>query len=57
MKKFAKIPLYALGSAGGLFTVLFTIYFFNLDEKFMAYCVDPILQWWYDNKVEHNYYV
>ena len=57
MKKLAKIPLYALGGAGGAFVVLFTIYFFNLDEKFMAYAVDPILQWWYDNKVEHNYYV
>ena len=57
MKKLAKIPLYALGGAGGAFVVLFTVYFFNLDEKFMAYAVDPILQWWYDNKVEHKYYV
>ncbi len=57
MKKAVKIPLVALGGASSVFAVLFTIYFFNLDEKFMAYCVDPILQWWYDNKVEHKYYV
>jgi len=57
MKKFAKIPLMVLGGGAGAFTLLFTVYFFNLDMKFMAYCVDPILQWWYDNKVEHNYYV
>ena len=57
MNKFVKIPLKLLGGAAGTFVVLFTVYFFNLDEKFMAYCVDPILQWWYNNKVEPKYYV
>ena len=57
MKKFVKIPLIALGGGASAFLVLFTVYFFNLDMKFMAYIVDPVLQWWYDNKVEHKYYV
>ena len=57
MKTFVKIPLIALGGGASAFLVLFTVYFFNLDMKFMAYIVDPVLQWWYDNKVEHKYYV
>ena len=57
MKKIVKIPLLIVSGIVGLFAALFAVYFFNLDEKFMAYCVDPVLQWWYDNKVEHKYYV
>ena len=57
MKKCVKLPLTVLGGGFGAFLLLFIVYFFNLDMKFMAYCVDPILQWWYDNKVEHKYYV
>ena len=57
MKKIVKLPLIALGGGVGAFVLLFTVYFFNLDMKFMAYIVDPVLQWWYDNKVEHKYYV
>ncbi|MCF0138278.1 MAG: hypothetical protein HUJ66_07940 [Oscillospiraceae bacterium] len=56
MNKFAKIPLMVLGGAGGTFAVLFTVYFFNLDMKFMAYCVDPILQKVYNSRTP-NYYV
>lgn len=56
MKKCVKIPLQILGGAGGLVAVLFTVYFFNLDMKFMAYAVDPILQKVYDSR-KPNYYV
>ena len=37
-----KIPLAILGSAAGFFTVTFTIYFFNLDMKFLSRFVEPI---------------
>ena len=57
MKKCVKVPLTVIGGGVGAFLVLFTVYFFNLDMKFMAYIVDPVLQWWYDNKVEHKYYI
>ena len=56
MNKLAKLSLKALGGATGTFLLLFTVYFFNLDEKFMAYCVDPILQAVY-NRRKPNYYV
>lgn len=55
MNKFAKIPLTILGGAGGLFAVLFTVYFFNLDMKFMTYCVAPILEWNYDRIPRKQY--
>lgn len=55
MNKFAKIPLTILGGAGGVFAVLFTIYFFNLDLKFMTYCVAPILEWNYDRIPRKQY--
>ena len=38
-----KIPLAILGSAAGFFAVTFTIYFFNLDMKFLSRFVEPIL--------------
>ena len=38
-----KIPLAILGGAAGFFTVTFTIYFFNLDMKFLSRFVEPIL--------------
>ena len=50
-----KIPLAILGSAAGFFTVTFTIYFFNLDMKFLAYCVEPILLWNYDRIPRKQY--
>ena len=53
MKKIIGILL-----AGGIgaFAVTFLIYMFNLDMKFMAYVVDPILQKNYDAR-KKNYYV
>ena len=56
MKNYVKIPLQIIGGASGLFAVLFTIYFFNLDMKFMAYAVDPILQKVYDRR-KPDFYV
>lgn len=55
MNKLVKIPLMALGGAGGVFAVLFTVYFFNLDLKFMTYCVAPILEWNYDRIPRKQY--
>lgn len=43
-----KIPLAILGSAAGFFAVTFTIYFFNLDMKFLSRFVEPILLRHYD---------
>ncbi len=56
MNKIAKIPLMVLGGGASAFAVLFTVYFFNLDMKFMAYAVDPILQKVYDSR-KPKYYV
>ncbi len=56
MKNSVKIPLKILGGGAGVFAVLFTVYFFNLDMKFMAYAVDPILQKIYNSR-KPNYYV
>ena len=39
MNKFAKIPLMMLGGGESVFALRFTVYFFNLDMKFMSYCV------------------
>ena len=33
----------------GVFTVLFTIFFFDLDGKFLYYVVEPVLKKHYDN--------
>lgn len=56
MNKLVKIPLMIAGGGAGLFAVTFTIYMFNLDMKMMA-LLEPLLAWWYDNKVEHKYFV
>lgn len=56
MNKIVKALLIALASAVGLFLVTFAIYFFNLDMKFMAKFVDPILQKHY-NKIPRKQYV
>lgn len=56
MSKFTKIPLMALGGAGSLFAVTFTIYFFNLDMKFLSAFVEPILLKHYD-KIPRKQYV
>ena len=55
MSKFVKIPLYVLGILASLFLVTFGIYFFNLDMKFMANIVDPILQKHYDKIPRKTY--
>jgi len=39
-----------------LFVLLFTIYFFNLDMKFMTYVVAPILEKHYD-KIDREQYL
>lgn len=41
MSKLKMLPLKMLGGGAGLFAVTFAIYFFNLDMKFLAYCVEP----------------
>ncbi len=51
-----KIPGIILGSIGGFFAVTFTIYFFNLDMKFLSIFVEPILLKHYD-KIPRNHYV
>lgn len=40
----------------GLFVLLFTIYFFNLDMKLMTYVVAPILEKHY-NKIKRKQYL
>ena len=50
-----KIPLAILGSAAGFFTVTFTIYFFNLDMKFLSRFVEPILLRHYDTIPRKQY--
>lgn len=45
-----------LGGGASVFAVLFTVYMFNLDMKFMSYCVEPILLKIYDMR-KPNYYV
>ncbi len=51
-----KIPGIILGSIGGFFAVTFTIYFFNLDMKFLSTFVEPILLKHYD-KIPRKHYV
>lgn len=51
-----KIPLAILSSAAGFFAVTFTIYFFNLDMKFLSRFVEPILLRHYD-KIPRKQYV
>ena len=42
MSKLKMLPVKMLGGGAGFFAVTFLIYFFNLDMKFLAYCVEPI---------------
>ena len=51
-----KIPLAILGSAAGFFAVTFTIYFFNIDMKFLSRFVELILLRHYD-KIPRKQYV
>lgn len=55
MSKYKMIPLKILGGGASLFAVTFIIYFFNLDMKFLATCVQPILEWSYDRVPRKQY--
>ena len=55
-KTILNILLKVLLGIVGAFVVTFVIYFFNLDMKFMAKFVDPILQKHYD-KIPRKQYV
>ena len=56
MKNCVKIPLLILAGLCGAIAVLFTVYIFNLDMKFIAKFVDPILQKHY-SKMSRKQYV
>ena len=53
MKKILKILAIAVPA---IFALLFTVYFFNLDMKFVAKVVDPFLQKHYD-KIPRKQYI
>ena len=50
-----KILLKVLAALFGVFALLFTVYFFNLDMKLVANVVDPILQKHYDTMPRKQY--
>ena len=54
--KSKKLPLKILCGVGGFFAVSFTVYFLNLDMKFLSYCVEPILHKHYD-EIPRKYYI
>lgn len=56
MSKIVKIPLIAVSALVSLFLIVFTVYFFNLDMKFMSKFVEPILLKHYD-KIPRKQYV
>ena len=56
MSKVLNIILKVILGLVGAFVVTFVIYFFNLDMKFMATFVDPILQKHYE-KIPRKQYV
>ena len=47
--KIFKLLFKLLGLVFGIFAVLFTIFFFDLDGKFLYYVVEPFLKKHYDN--------
>ena len=51
-----KMPLAILGGAAGFFAVSFTVYFLNLDMKFLSRFVEPILLKHYD-KIPRKQYI
>ena len=55
MKKCVKIPLLALAGLSGAVAVLFTVYMLNLDMKFIAKVVDPVLQKHYSKMTRKQY--
>ena len=52
-KKVLKLLLKLCLAALGFFVVTFVVYFYNLDMKLTA-AMEPILTWWYDNKVKRD---
>ena len=52
-KKVLKLLLKLCLAALGFFVVTFAVYFYNLDMKLTA-AMEPILTWWYDNKVKRD---
>ena len=49
LKLLLKLVIFALS----FFVVTFVVYFYNLDMKLTA-AMEPILTWWYDNKVKRD---
>lgn len=56
MCKIGKLLLKLLGIVLGAFAATVVIYFYNLDMKFMAYIVEPILLKHYD-KIPRKQYI
>ena len=52
-KKVLKLLLKLCLAALSFFVVTFVVYFYNLDMKLTA-AMEPILTWWYDNKVKRD---
>ena len=52
-KKVLKLLLKLCLAALGFFVVTFVVYFYNMDMKLTA-AMEPILTWWYDNKVKRD---
>ena len=52
-KKLLKLLLKLCLAALSFFVVTFVVYFYNLDMKLTA-AMEPILYWWYDNKVKRD---
>ena len=52
-KKVLKLLLKLCLAALAFFVVTFVVYFYNLDMKLTA-AMEPILTWWYDNKVKRD---
>ena len=52
-KKVLKLLLKLCLAALGFFVVTFVVYFYNLDMKLTA-AMEPVLTWWYDNKVKRD---
>lgn len=52
-KTLLKLMLKLLVAALSIFGVTFIVYFFNLDMKLTA-AMEPLLIWFYDNKVKRD---
>ena len=52
-KKVLKLLLKLCLAALGFCAVTCVVYFYNLDMKLTA-AMEPVLTWWYDNKVKRD---